>query len=262
MRFSLQVCLLALAPSLALGAIFPSNSHVQMLDPKSFKKAMKSNQTSLVAFVAPWCGHCQRMAPEYAKVSDKLYPLIPTYAVDCDEEKNKPLCAEQRVQGFPTVKLFPRGNKVAPMTYDSGDRTASAFYKWATLRVPNHVTKLSKAGNIESWVDKTKEENTLLLLTKEKKVPLLWKVLANKYYGKLGLAAHRDDDGQTAKDLGFDDSTKVLIYPAGDSKPVKYDGATKIEPLTKLFNSILDGTADLGTANEAAKTSDRPDDEL
>lgn len=40
------------------------------------------------------------------------------------------------------------------MTYDSGDRTASAFYKWATLRVPNHVTKLSKAGNIESWVDK------------------------------------------------------------------------------------------------------------
>lgn len=46
------------------------------------------------------------MAPEYAKVSDKLYPLIPTYAVDCDEEKNKPLCAEQRVQGFPTVKVW------------------------------------------------------------------------------------------------------------------------------------------------------------
>lgn len=61
-------------------------------------------------------------------------------------------------------------------------------------------------------------------MTKEKKVPLLWKVLANKYYGKLGLAAHRDEDGQTVKDLGFDDSTKVLIYPAGDSKPVKYDG--------------------------------------
>jgi protein disulfide-isomerase A6 len=61
-------------------------------------------------------------------------------------------------------------------------------------------------------------------LTKEKKVPLLWKVLANKYSGKLELAAHRDEDGQTAKNLGFDDSTKVLIYPTGNSKPVKYEG--------------------------------------
>jgi protein disulfide-isomerase A6 len=43
MKFSLPLFVLALAPSLALGAIFPSNSHVQMLDPKSFKKAMKTN---------------------------------------------------------------------------------------------------------------------------------------------------------------------------------------------------------------------------
>jgi hypothetical protein len=45
------------------------------------------------------------MAPEYAKVSDKLHPLIHTYAVDCDDDKNKPLCAEQQVKGFPTVKV-------------------------------------------------------------------------------------------------------------------------------------------------------------
>jgi protein disulfide-isomerase A6 len=45
------------------------------------------------------------MAPEYAKTANKLHPLIPTYAVDCDDEKNKPLCAEQQVQGFPTVKV-------------------------------------------------------------------------------------------------------------------------------------------------------------
>lgn len=51
-------------------------------------------------------------------------------------------------------QLFPRGNKVAPMTYDSGDRTASAFFNWASRRVPNHVTKLSKVDEIESWGEK------------------------------------------------------------------------------------------------------------
>jgi protein disulfide-isomerase A6 len=46
------------------------------------------------------------MAPEYANAADKLHPLIPTYAIDCDDEKNKRLCAEQQVQGFPTVKVY------------------------------------------------------------------------------------------------------------------------------------------------------------
>ena len=61
--------------------------------------------TSVVAFVAPWCGHCQKMAPEYSKAALGLYPLVPLYAVDCDAPKNKKLCADQGVKGFPTVKV-------------------------------------------------------------------------------------------------------------------------------------------------------------
>lgn len=78
-----------------------------------------------VAFVAPWCGvrvmfttdmsvlnsfllveqHCQKMAPEYSKAALGLYPLVPLYAVDCDAAKNKRLCADNGVKGFPTIKV-------------------------------------------------------------------------------------------------------------------------------------------------------------
>lgn len=61
--------------------------------------------TSLVAFVAPWCGHCQKLAPEYSKAALGLHPLLPLYAVDCDAANNKRLCADQGVKGFPTVKV-------------------------------------------------------------------------------------------------------------------------------------------------------------
>ena len=44
------------------------------------------------------------MAPEYAKAALGLYPLVPTYAVNCDKDSNKRLCSEQGVQGFPTIK--------------------------------------------------------------------------------------------------------------------------------------------------------------
>lgn len=35
------------------------------------------------------------MVPEYSKAALGLYPLIPSYAVNCHAEKNKRLCAEQ-----------------------------------------------------------------------------------------------------------------------------------------------------------------------
>jgi protein disulfide-isomerase A6 len=39
------------------------------------------------------------------KAAASLSPLVPAYAVDCDEEKNKRMCAEQGIKGFPTIKV-------------------------------------------------------------------------------------------------------------------------------------------------------------
>jgi len=182
--------------------------------------------------------------------------LIPVYAVDCDDDKNKRLCADQGVQGFPTVKLYPRGKSLAPMVYDSGERTASGFYYWASRRVPNSVQKLYRVEDIPSWVNKHVNKPRALLLTKDKKVPLLWQVLGNKYQGELELANHRDRKGKSSVILGYEagekKEAKVLIYPVGSTKPVRYQGINKLESLSKFFDSVLDGTADLEVVNEEA----------
>ncbi|KAF8631706.1 hypothetical protein AX15_002233 [Amanita polypyramis BW_CC] len=247
---------LAMVPSLAYAALFSSNSMVKMLDQKGFKKAMKANQTSVIAFVAPWCGHCQRMVPEYSKAAQSLHPLIPAYAVDCDNDANKRLCSEQRVQGFPTLKVFPRGNQVPPMTYESGDRTASAIFKWASLRVPNHVDKATKMEEIKSWAEKNGNKHRAMLLTKEKKVPLLWKVLGNKYKGQLQLAIVKDEKGKIPGQLGLKSKeTKVVVYLAGSTTPVVYEGTTKLDSLSKLFDSLLDGTADILSVDDTREKS-------
>ena len=113
------------------------------------------------------------MVPEYSKAALGLHPLLPVYAVNCDAEKNKRLCAEQvgstlflgkfllvdeifvkGVSGFPTVKLFPRGNTLPPMIYDSGERTATGFYYWATRRIPKHFAKLYHEYEVKPWIEK------------------------------------------------------------------------------------------------------------
>jgi protein disulfide-isomerase A6 len=222
---------------------------------------MKANQTSLVAFVAPWCGHCQRLAPEYSKAALGLHPLIPLYAVDCDEDKNKRLCSEQGVQGFPTIKVFPKGKEQNPKVYDGPERTASAMYYFATRAVPVAYTHLYRTNELVPWIEKTIDSKRALLLTKDKKVPLLWKVLANKYKD-LGLefGIHRDKKGKSSEALGFEagekKESKVLVYSPGSMKAFRYEGLNKFDSLSKFFDSVIDGTADLTVANEEAKAEE------
>lgn len=76
--------------------------------------------------------------------------------------------------------------------------------------------------------NKTKATHAVLLLTKEKKPPLLWKVLANKYVGQLALAYHRDRKGKSSVELGMEaggkKEAKVLVYRAGSTVPFRYEG--------------------------------------
>ncbi|KAL0939111.1 protein disulfide isomerase [Colletotrichum truncatum] len=76
----------------------------------------------LIEFYAPWCGHCKALAPKY----DQLGELFAK-----SEYKDKVVIAKvdatandvpDEIQGFPTIKLYPAGNKDAAVTY-SGSRS-------------------------------------------------------------------------------------------------------------------------------------------
>lgn len=68
------------------------------------------------------------------------------------------------VQGFPTVKLYPRGASAGSMTYEAPERTASGFYYWATRGIPNMNTKLFYVEDIAPWVEKVCCNLSLLYL--------------------------------------------------------------------------------------------------
>jgi thiol-disulfide isomerase/thioredoxin len=62
----------------------------------------------VVDFYAPWCGHCQELAPHYRKAAlafDNERSSMPTvhfHAVNCDEQG--PMCRELGVQSYPSVR--------------------------------------------------------------------------------------------------------------------------------------------------------------
>ena len=117
------------------------------LDARDFKAFLTSEQASVVAFVAPWCGHCKNLGPEFTAAASSLSPLVPFIAIDCDADQNKQLCGQYDVKGFPTIKGFPRGGKGAPREYQ-GERKRGALVDFAKALVPDRVKKLRAEGNV------------------------------------------------------------------------------------------------------------------
>ncbi|EFC50182.1 predicted protein [Naegleria gruberi] len=98
----------------------------------------------LVEFYAPWCGHCKNLAPEMVKLGQALIKAKPTIVavakINCDNERD--VCSKYGVQGYPTLKYFPRGSS-EPIEYNSG-RTVEAMVDFINQKEPSSRLRIAK----------------------------------------------------------------------------------------------------------------------
>lgn len=77
----------------------------------TFQKTIGSTKEAwFVKFYAPWCHHCQALAPNWAEMAREMKGKLNVAEVNCDVEKA--LCKNAKIMGFPTLKLFRSGEYV------------------------------------------------------------------------------------------------------------------------------------------------------
>ncbi|NXS73522.1 PDIA6 isomerase, partial [Pandion haliaetus] len=109
---------------LAVNCLYSASDDVIELTPTNFnKEVIQSESLWLVEFYAPWCGHCQRLTPEWKKAAKALKGVVKVGAVDAD--KHQSLGGQYGVRGFPTIKIFG-ANKNKAEDYQGG-RTSDAI---------------------------------------------------------------------------------------------------------------------------------------
>ncbi|XP_015225311.1 PREDICTED: protein disulfide-isomerase A6 [Cyprinodon variegatus] len=103
---------------LSVRAMYSSSDDVIELTPSNFnREVIQSDSLWLVEFYAPWCGHCQNLAPDWKKAATALKGIVKVGAVDADQHKS--LGGQYGVRGFPTIKIFG-ANKNKPEEYQGG----------------------------------------------------------------------------------------------------------------------------------------------
>ncbi|XP_064414991.1 protein disulfide-isomerase A2 [Latimeria chalumnae] len=126
---------------------------VLILNQHNFDRALKESKFLLVEFYAPWCGHCQAIAPEYAKAAGLLKnesSEIKLAKVDATEEEE--LSAEFEIKGFPTLKFFKDGDRKNPIDY-KGKRTADGIVLWLQRRIGPSATILNSVASAEEFIE-------------------------------------------------------------------------------------------------------------
>ena len=126
MRASLPLLLgAALVLPVPSAALYTKYDKVEVLDADTFDDVTESDALWLVEFYAPWCGHCQQLAPEWKAAAKALATEMPDEvklgAVDCTRSNG--VCQKYKVDGYPTLKVFGE-DKDKPMEVSVGRTSA------------------------------------------------------------------------------------------------------------------------------------------
>eukprot|EP00658_Telonema_sp_P-2_P058966 TRINITY_DN475_c0_g1_i13.p1 TRINITY_DN475_c0_g1~~TRINITY_DN475_c0_g1_i13.p1 ORF type:complete len:360 (+),score=56.16 TRINITY_DN475_c0_g1_i13:654-1733(+) len=111
-----------------------AQGEVRKIVQESFASEVEENELDvLVEFYAPWCEHCKELKPKYEQLASNLKDVSTLVIGKVDAEQNE--LPQVKIEGFPTIKLWPAGQKENPVNFE-GERTLDGLSSF----LKEHVT--------------------------------------------------------------------------------------------------------------------------
>ncbi|NXV75763.1 PDIA2 isomerase, partial [Atlantisia rogersi] len=125
---------------------------VLVLHEHNFDRALSEHRLLLVEFYAPWCRHCQRLAPAFAQAAAELRDeASPARLGKVDATAQGALASEFGITAYPTLKLFRDGNRTHPLAY-TGRMDANGIVRWMQRRASPSTTLLQDADTAAAFI--------------------------------------------------------------------------------------------------------------
>jgi thioredoxin len=94
---------------LRLSGLYPDRP-VSLSDAAYAKQVLEFPGAVLVEFFAPWCGHCQRLAPVLRDLAAQYAGRVKFVLMNVDEQQR--IASQQGVNGTPTLLFYNRGKLI------------------------------------------------------------------------------------------------------------------------------------------------------
>ena len=130
-------------------------SAVKDIDTNTFDKiVMDPTKHVLLDVYAPWCGHCQQLAPIIESLAERFRNNNDIVITKLDATTNR--IPSLQISGYPTIFFYPKNNKKFPIEFN-GDRTVEKFVEFINSNIAS-----SSNANTNSNVDNDTEDALVL----------------------------------------------------------------------------------------------------
>lgn len=201
------------------------NSRVHVLTGDTFDDFIKKNDMVLAEFYAPWCGHCQKLEPQYEAAATELKDTnLHLAKVDCTEHKE--LCEIHDVKGFPTLKLFKNGQ---PRDYNNA-RESQAIVDYMHLMSKPATTSID-IDNHDEFSQSHKIVVIAYLKEDDSETRSTFSQVAELLRDSYVFGTTHHDPHAEAAGVKF---PSVVLYKQFDEGKTVHDGKITIEDLIKF----------------------------
>jgi len=231
-----------------------------ILTEKSFEKHVETGD-HFIKFYAPWCGHCQKLAPAWAELA-KAYEddaKVKISKLDCTQAQS--VCQANEVRGYPTLQYIRNGKLVEAYkggrdlgslkTFVSEMTGSEAKDAVPVEEVKSAVVHLNK----DNFDGEIKEGVTFIKFFAPwcghcKRLAPTWEELAGKFADTAGVKIAKVDctegnnkNREICTAQGVNGFPTLNIYKDGE-KVDEYNGKRTIGDLEAFVNKHLTATKD------------------
>ncbi|XP_076246068.1 disulfide-isomerase A3 [Calliopsis andreniformis] len=239
---------------LVLVSVLAEEKDVVELTDETFSHELERLENTLVMFYAPWCGHCKRLKPEYAKAAEMLLgndPPITLAKVDCTEG-GKETCNKYSVSGYPTLKIFSRGDVVSDY---NGPREAAGIAKYMKAQAGPASKELTNENDLKSFLESDEVGIVGFFEKEDSSLATSFHAVSKKLKEKVRFA-HTTAKALMEKE-GYK-NTLVLYRPKilqnkFEPNTVKHTGGDSISDIQEFINKNYFGIAGIRTRDNAAE---------
>ena len=143
-------------------------------------QVVQRSEIVLVDFYSPTCGPCKQLKDEYISVGKTFKGIISIAAVNCAGVRAKQICQSQKVQGYPTLRLFLDDGKQVEFPANQ-EKSAKNIGNWISSSMPDYSSKIDSEKKLKSFMDAGSSRAMVILFSDKKQTPPLFKSLCRSF---------------------------------------------------------------------------------